>query len=305
MSSTIDDARPECAALDPAAERPAPEAHAQAAAEELWQVPPAQPARLIASIALLGCAAASYGYALVNFWSSPLLGIHMAIPYPAYLLIALGVVLALASLRAALGLWSPHAKLAIAGIAFLFCVTFAIGGGRFVSYTLRGTRNPPFKLALAVGDRFPDFRLADHNHAMYTSRMFSLSPLTLVVIYRGDFCPFARFELDELTRRQEQFRKAGVQIVAISADPAQRSAMLAGFLHTDLPLLCDPSEALLAPLGLVQHYRNHQPDSAIPAFMLVDRSHRVRWIFTSTYYREQPAPQVILDAARAVQNAAL
>src|SRR5690242_17288297 len=86
MSSTIDDARPECAALDAAADRPASEAHAEAAAEELWQVPPAQPARLIASIALLGCAAASYGYALVNFWSSPILGIHMAIPYPAYLL---------------------------------------------------------------------------------------------------------------------------------------------------------------------------------------------------------------------------
>jgi peroxiredoxin len=272
------------------------------AAEEPWQVPPAQPIRLLAAIVLLSGAAISYGYVLLNFWSSPALGIHMRIPYPAYLLIALSLILGLAALRVGLGLWSPHAKLGIASIAFLACLTFGIGGGRFVSYTLRGTRNPPFKLALAVGQRFPNFELADQHGRTYDGDVFNQSPLTLIVVYRGDFCPFARFELGELARRQDEFRKAGVQIVAVSADPPQRSTMLAGFLRTDIPLLSDPTEKLLGPLGLVQSYSNHQPDSAIPAFMLIDRSDRVRWIFTSPYYREQPAPQTILDAAQRSGN---
>src|SRR5262245_17763001 len=81
--------------------------------EEQWQVPPAQPLRVIAALLLLTAAAASYGYALLNFWSSPALGIHLRIPYPAYLLIATGLILGLAALRVALGLWSPHAKLAL------------------------------------------------------------------------------------------------------------------------------------------------------------------------------------------------
>ncbi len=153
-----------------------------------------------------------------------------------------------------------------------------------------------------MGDRFPYFRLADQNNVIHDSAMFAASPLTLVVVYRGDFCPFARFELGELTRVREQFRNAGVQIVAVSADPPQRSTMLARFLHTDLPLLSDSSESLLGPLGLVQHYGNHQPDSAIPAFMLVDRSGQVRWIFTSPYYREQPPPQKILGAVHALRK---
>ncbi len=277
---------------------PSPAVETEAAAAQAWQVPPAQPLRLIVAVLLLASGAASYGYTLINFWSSPTLGIHMAIPYPAYLLIALGLLLALAALRVALGLWSPHAKLAIAGISFLACLTFGIGGGRFVSYTLRGTRNPSYKLELGVGDRFPDFKLAGQNNVAHGSETFSASPLTLVVIYRGDFCPFARFELGELSQRHDEFRKAGIQIVAISADPPQRSTMLARFLRTDLPLLSDFSESLLGRLGLVQHYSDHQPDSAIPAFILVDRNRRVRWIFTSPYYREQPSPQVILDAAR-------
>lgn len=311
MSNTIDDApQPDRIAPDdtiigapaaPAAESEAA-AETEAVAEEPWQVPPAQPLRLVATIVLLASAAASYGYALANFWSSPALGIHLAIPYPAYILIAAGLILGLAALRVALGLWSPHAKLAIAGVSFLACITFAIGGGRFVSYTLRGTRNPPFKLQLGVGDRFPDFKLADQNNVVHDGGLFGASPLTLMVVYRGDFCPFARFELGELSRRREELRKAGIQIVAISADPPQRSTMLARFLHTDLALLSDSSEKLLGRLGLVQHYRDHEPDSAIPAFMLVDQSHRVKWIFTSPYYREQPSPQAILDAARASRN---
>ncbi len=305
MNNTIDDVQPADSPAPDAAPHDCPAATAtpmEAAGEEPWQVPPAQPLRLIAAIVLLASGAFSYGYALINFWSSPALGIHKAIPYPAYILIASGLILGLAALRVALGLWSPHAKLAIGGIAFLACITFAIGGGRFVSYTLRGTRNPPYRLQVGIGDRFPDFRLADQNNVEHDSGIFGASPLTLVVVYRGDFCPFARFELGELSSRREEFRKAGIQIVAISADPPQRSAMLARFLRTNLPLLSDSSESLLGRLGLVQHYRDHEPDSAIPALILVDRNGRVRWTFTSPYYREQPAPQTILDAARASRN---
>lgn len=275
---------------------------AEAAAEEVWQVPPAQPLRVVAAVVLLAAAATCYAYTLLNFWSSPALGIHLPVPYPAYLLIALSLILGVAALRTALGLWSPHAKLAIAGIALLASVTFGVGGGRFVSYTLRGTLNPPFKLKLEVNGRFPDFRLIDQNNQIHDGDIFSASPQTLVVIYRGDFDPFARFELGELSQMQEQFRKAGVQIVAVSADPPQRSTMLARFVRTQMPLFSDPEESLLGPLGLVQRYANGQPDSAIPAFFLVDRKHRVKWIFTSRYYREQPAPRTLLDAAQAAAN---
>jgi alkyl hydroperoxide reductase subunit AhpC len=76
--------------------------------------------------------------------------------------------------------------------------------------------------------------------------------------------------------------------------------MLAGFLRTKIPLLSDTGETVLAPLGLVQHHRNAEPDNAIPAFFIVDRNGVVRWIFTSPYYRELPRPDTLLDAAKSV-----
>jgi peroxiredoxin len=125
----------------------------------------------------------------------------------------------------------------------------------------------------------------------------------LVFIYRGDFDPFSRFELAELIAHADDFRRAGVDIIAISADPVERSKMLAGFLRTKIPLLSDNNKSILAPLGLVQHHRNGEPDNAIPAFFVLDRDGVVRWIFTSPYYRELPRPETLLDAAKSIIGA--
>lgn len=265
-----------------------------------WRPPPAQPARFVFALAMLAAGAALYGFVLTGFWSSPNLGIHDRIPYPAYLLIAGALMLALLGLRLSLGIWSPHAKLGIGMFGLFTCVALGVGGGRFASYTLRGTLNPAFTLHLAIGDRFPDFTLHDQRGAIHTLHGSPAHGLTLIVVYRGDFCPFARFELAEITAHAPELDAAGIHPVAISADPLDRSIKLAAFLNTDLPLLSDQSEALLGPLGLIQHHRNGEPDNAIPAWFLVDSTGVVRWVFTSPYYRELPRIATVVDAARSL-----
>jgi len=268
--------------------------------EEPWVTPPFQPLRAIGTVILMACGFGLYEYMLVSFWSVPWMGIHERIPWPAFAIAAAAIVLSIAGLRLAMGLASPHAKLGFGVLAFLACIVVGAGGGRFVSYAMRGTLNPPFKLKLAVGQRFPSFALVDQNDSTHRGPVPSDADATLVYIYRGDYCPFARFELAELTARAGDFRRAGVNIVAISADPVERSKMLAGFLRTKIPLLSDTSESILAPLGLVQHHRNAEPDNAIPAFFILDRNAVVRWTFTSPYYRELPRPDTILDAAKSI-----
>lgn len=228
------------------------------------------------------------------------MGIHERIPWPAFAILLAAILISIAGLRLALSLYSPHAKLGFGLLAFLACIVVGAGGGRFVSYAMRVTVNPPFTLNLTVGQRFPSFALADQNGSIRHGPVPSNLDATLIYVYRGDYCPFARFELAELTERANSFRSAGVDTLAISTDPIDRSKMLAGFLHTEIPLLSDNSESILAPLGLVQHHQNGEPDNAIPAFFVVDRDGVVRWIFTSRYYRELPTLDTLLDAAKSV-----
>jgi peroxiredoxin len=268
--------------------------------EEPWITPPFQPVRAIGSLILIAAGFGLYEFVLVSFWSVPWMGIHEPIPWPAFAILLAAIFISIAGLRLALGLYSPHAKLGFGLLAFLACIVVGAGGGRFVSYAMRVTVNPPFTLNLAVGQRFPTFALADQNGSIHHGPVPSDADATLIYVYRGDYCPFARFELAELTERANSFRSAGVDTIAISTDPIARSKMLAGFLHTEIPLLSDNSESILAPLGLVQHHRNGEPDNATPAFFVVDRDGVVRWIFTSRYYRELPTPDTLLDAAKSV-----
>jgi peroxiredoxin Q/BCP len=289
----------------PAAALEAAPSAAEAAADEaeqidLWIPPRFQPLRAGAALTLTVGGLVLYEFVLTSFWSSPAMGIHDRIPWPAYAGLAAALLLAVAGVRVALAIASPHAKLGFGLFAFLTCIAIGVGGGRFVSYTLRGTLNPPFRLALEAGARFPSFSLADQTGAIVNGPATPAAPATLIYVYRGDFCPFARYQLGELTARADDFRRANVAVVGISADPVNRSKMLAGFLHSAIPLLSDDRETLLAPLGLVQHHRDGEPDNAIPAFFIVDREGIVRWMFTSQYYRELPTTNALLNAARAV-----
>jgi peroxiredoxin len=265
---------------------------------------PFQPLRAIVALALTAAAFGLYEFVLLSFWSSPVMGIHARVPYPAYAGLAVAMLLALGGVRAALGVWSPHLKLGLFVLAFLTCVVVGVGGGRFVSYTLLGTRNPAFMLQSGEGQRFPEFALADQNGVIHRGPVSGDGRATLVVVYRGDFCPFARYELGELTSNREQLDAAGLEVVAISADPVGRSSMLARFLTTGIPLLSDEKQTVVGPLGLVQRHRNGEPDSAIPAFFIVDHAGIVRWTFTSPYYREMPSTGALLAAARSVNSGA-
>ena len=268
--------------------------------DQPWVTPPFQPLRAIGSVILIACGFGLYEYVLVSFWSVPWMGIHDRTPWPAFALLVLAIAISIAGLRLALRLASPHAKLGFGLLAFLSCIVVGAGGGRFFSYAMRATLNPPFTLKLAVGQQFPAFALADQNDSIHRGPAPSDARATLIYVYRGDYDPFARFELAELTAHAEDFRRAGVDILAISTDPIERSKMLAGYLRTKIPLLSDHSESIVAPLGLVQHHRNGEPDNAIPAFFIVDRQGVVRWLCTSPYYRELPRPETLLDAAKSV-----
>jgi len=286
----------------PAADLESPEASSGQAPDDAfdWVTPPFQPLRAIAAIALTACAFALYEFVLLNFWSSPAMGIHERIPWPALATLMLAMFLGLWALRIALGLWSPHAKLGFALLAFFACVVIGVGGARFAGYLMRGTLNPPFHLTLKVGDHFPAFSLADQTGVIHRGPAPPGVRATLIYIYRGDFCPYARHELAELNALAPELRRSGANVVAISADPIDRSKMLAGYLHSSIPLLSDEHETLLAPLGLVQRHRDGQPDSAIPAFFVIDSTGTVRWIFTSPYYRILPRASDLLGAVRQV-----
>jgi len=71
---------------------------------------------------------------------------------------------------------------------------------------------------LLIGQQVPNSTLKTlNNKNVKLHDLLSKKP-TILVFYRGGWCPFCKFHLKELAQNQEQLIKLGYQIIAISPD---------------------------------------------------------------------------------------
>ena len=93
--------------------------------------------------------------------------------------------------------------------------------------------------------------------------------------------------------------KAGVEIVAISPDPNERSQKLADGLRLDYRFVADRDLAVTRRWGLV--HAGAGPDGQDvprPATVVVDRDGVVRWFSVSRNFQVRPDPGDVLRAVR-------
>ncbi|HEY4221638.1 MAG TPA: redoxin domain-containing protein [Myxococcota bacterium] len=217
-------------------------------------------------------------------------------PWPFELGCFAGVVVAV------LGVMSAYrqARLRIVStLALVLSVAFAAG---FLAFVFGASAQlPPPPPDLKVGATLPDATLPDENGAP-----FSLSSLrghtTLVVFYRGSWCPFCRSELLALSRERDAFASASVNVVAVSVDDPATSKQMKDELHLTMPLLSDPSASLITRLGLLHKGGHGSVDVARPADLVLDKDGVVRWAAFTDNFRIRTHPDAILEAAAAIPH---
>ncbi len=115
---------------------------------------------------------------------------------------------------------------------------------------------------LKPGDQAPDFTLpaTDGSH-LTLSRTWSNGPVVLT-FYRGDFCPVCNRYLHTLQESASQFREAGAQIVAISADAPDLESRTVERHHLSFPVLSDPQCKAVSACDVVYNERQGHAEPA-------------------------------------------
>jgi peroxiredoxin len=95
--------------------------------------------------------------------------------------------------------------------------------------------------------------------------------------------------------------RAGIEVIAVSPDPSERSQELASSLRLGYRFVADRDLALTRSWGLV-HPRGgpEGQDVPRPATVVVDREGLVRWFSVSRNYQVRPDPDDVLRAVRAL-----
>ena len=171
---------------------------------------------------------------------------------------------------------------------------------------------------LAVGAKAPSFTLPAVDGTMVNlAHEFAAGP-TILVFYRGSWCPFCNRQLAALGGIESQLRALGYQILAISPDDAAGLKKMSAAHHLNYRLLSDramraaPAYGVafqVAPL-LAEKYHHYgislppAPDGSgpwlpVPSVFIVGRDGVIKFVYSNPDYRVRLGNAELLNAARA------
>ncbi|WP_372616807.1 redoxin domain-containing protein [Falsiroseomonas sp.] len=128
----------------------------------------------------------------------------------------------------------------------------------------------------------------------------------LLVVYRGRHCPLCKPYLGTLDTLMEEFAAAGVQVMAVSADPAEKAAADVAEFGWRFPVGHDLSVAQMRELGLyVSDPRSPQETDrpfAEPGLFLINPDGAVQVLDISNAPWARPDLAAIARGAKRIQD---
>jgi peroxiredoxin len=137
---------------------------------------------------------------------------------------------------------------------------------------------------------------------------------TLLVFYRGGWCPYCNHQLHALSQAAPRFEAAGVRVVALSVDKPQEGALTQKSWEIPFPVLSDSALAVHEAFGVVfaidadtrARYQRIGIDLerssgrtdgkvAVPSMFLV-KDGAVAWAHVDPAYKVRPTPEQVLAA---------
>src|SRR6202453_2176348 len=111
-------------------------------------------------------------------------------------------------------------------------------------------RAEPVPTALKVGDSIPDVTLRTvENQEVRLQTLVAEKP-TVLVFFRGGWCPFCNAQLSSLVGIEQELNKEGVQLIAIGMDQPSKLRETMQHDNVDYTLLSDSDASAVKAFGI-------------------------------------------------------
>ncbi len=166
-----------------------------------------------------------------------------------------------------------------------------------------------------AGDVLPPFMLPDEEGRLVGLGDFGAAKSVVISLNRGHWCTYCRVELESMRRIDEEVRRRGGAMLAITPDRQRYMRKLKEELDLPFPLLSDMDNAYAMSLGLVVwcgdevrtlyrsidwHLDAFQGNEGwmvpIPATYVVAPDGRIKASFVEPDFRQRIEPAAIFDA---------
>jgi peroxiredoxin len=158
---------------------------------------------------------------------------------------------------------------------------------------------------LVSGASLPGFVVTDAGGRALNSSSFIGKP-TILIFYRGNWCPFCTAQIKELVARFQELDALGVRVALISPQPYRKNAQLAGKFGVNFEFLTDEGNAAarilqiedLHGLPMGMQMMGYDSNTVLPTVIITDKDGKVVWVHETDNYRIRPEPDVYMDVLR-------
>ena len=167
---------------------------------------------------------------------------------------------------------------------------------------------------LLIGESIPDVTLWDaENQAISLAAILKAKP-TVLVFYRGGWCPFCNVQLSSLARSQEEILKLGYQIVAVSPEDYQNIEPTKSNDKLNYSVYSDQNATLMKQIGIAfkmsqksaQYISNKTKGTLteilpVPSVFILNTSGKILFEYINPDYKTRMSDDLLMAVLKAIK----
>lgn len=169
-----------------------------------------------------------------------------------------------------------------------------------------------------IGTQIPAVELRDVDGKPFDLQAALAKAPTVLVFYRGGWCPYCNAQLAGLAKAAPQLKEMGYQIIGVTPDSPSELKKTIGKNKLDYTLVSDSKAQLIDAMGLgfvvdaatLEKYKEYGIDLEkasgethhilpVPAVYLADKSGLIKFSYVNPNYKVRLESSVLLAAAKA------
>ena len=165
---------------------------------------------------------------------------------------------------------------------------------------------------ILIGEKLPNANFQNAEGKPVQLRVLLEEKPTVLVFYRGGWCPYCNIQLSGLVEIEEDILKLGYQIIAISPDDYKNLQSTIENNSTKYKLLSDPNGEFIQEIGIafktsssLKEYiigkgQKGETSSVMPAptVMIVDKKGVIKFEYINPNYKERISGNMLLSVLK-------
>lgn len=166
---------------------------------------------------------------------------------------------------------------------------------------------------LLVGEKLPDLQLMDKNGSLvFLDKILKEKP-TVLVFYRGGWCPYCNNQLSGLAEVEDHIISLGYQIIAISPDNYHILSDTTKEDHLNYQLYSDVNAQLIQAIGIgfktpekskkyIFNKTKYEPTEIlpVPTVMIVNKKGEILFEYINPNYKKRLSENMLLAVTEAL-----